>query len=122
MKLTYLHKGQQATATAKLVTREWKNADPNAILNLDIGDTPVRLNQFLSRLAKGGAPVAIQNRLMLVGPHGSTIVSDVEKTLESIAQELENTLKNRVGPEIMDFCEKSARSSPAGHRRRRKKY
>ena len=106
VKLTYFRKGQQATATAKLSSKEWKAADAERH-HLQLGDSALKLDDLIESMKNGGSPLTIEKKIMVVGPDGKVIVSDAAKTLEAVAAELENTLKNKVGPEIMESVKKA---------------
>ena len=105
VKLTYFRKGQEATATAKLASKEWKAGEVGA-LTIDTNGSGLNLDELLKNLTQGGSPLAIE-RVMIVGPDGKVIVSDVAKTLESIAAELESTIENKVAPDVMEAVKKA---------------
>ena len=105
VKLTYFRKGQQATAIAKLSSKEWKTADAGH--DIHVGGSGLQLDELIESMKNGGSPLTIEKKIMIVGPDGKVIVSDAAKTLEAVAAELEQTLKNKVGPEIMESVKKA---------------
>jgi len=106
VKLTYFRKGKEGTATVKLVTKEWNPAEKSA-LTIDTNGNILKLGDLVTSLARDGSPLTLEKRVMIVQPDGKVVVSDAMKTLESVAAELENTIKNKVAPEILDAVKKA---------------
>jgi membrane-associated protease RseP (regulator of RpoE activity) len=106
VKLTYLRKGQEATATVKLVSKEWNSAEKSA-LTIDTNGNILKLGDLVTGLANNGSALTLEKRIMIVDPDGKVVISNAMKTLETVAAELENTIKNKVAPEIMDAVKKA---------------
>jgi membrane-associated protease RseP (regulator of RpoE activity) len=106
VKITYLRKGQEATATAKLVSKEWRPAE-KAALTIDTNGNILKLGDLVAGLTNNGSPLTFEKKIMIVEPDGKVVISDAMKTLESVAAELENTIKNKVAPEILAAVKKA---------------
>jgi membrane-associated protease RseP (regulator of RpoE activity) len=106
VKLNYFHKGQQINVTVKLASNEWKPTDIKAPV-VKIGGKNLDVNELLESMKKGGSPLTIEKKVVVVGPDGNVIMSDAAKTFESVVAELQETLKSKVGPEIMESVRKA---------------